>query len=209
MSDCPPEQRRTSFSSSLSGELPMSGFSVRLTHKIMAIGVTGLVALLVVGGIYQAGNLSQEASRASATSARAIFDLNKQLSIEMLEARRAEKNFQTRHNESYAKTHAELVGVINRDFDKQFAMMTAQGLGALAEKTKAAHESFKSYAADFAGLVSAETRLGLNETLGLSGSLRSAAHEVESKLKQIDDARLTNGFSTMRRHEKDFMLRRD
>ena len=43
------------------------------------------------------------------TSAREISDLNKQLSIEMLEARRNEKNFQQRRNESYAKAHAELV----------------------------------------------------------------------------------------------------
>ena len=65
-----------------------------------------------------------------------MSDLNKQLSIEMLEARRAEKNFQSRRNESYAKTHAELVGVINRDFDKLLEMVKAGGLGNLADKTR-------------------------------------------------------------------------
>jgi methyl-accepting chemotaxis protein len=187
----------------------MSGFSLRLTHKIMAIGAAGLLAVLGVGAIYEAGNLSEEASRASATSARTVFDLNKQLTIEMLEARRAEKNFQTRHNESYAKTHAELVGAVNRDFDKQLAMMTSAGFSALAEKTKVAHESFKIYARDFAALVGAEIKLGLNETLGLTGSLRVAVHDIETKLKQLNDPGLTNSMLTMRRHEKDFMLRRD
>ena len=89
----------------------MSGFSIRLTHRIMAIGAVGLVGLLAVGAIYEVGSRSQDASRAVAIDARAIADLNKQLSIEMLEARRAEKNFQARRNETYAKTHAELVGV--------------------------------------------------------------------------------------------------
>ena len=71
----------------------MSGFSVRLTHRIMAIGVIGLAGLLTVGAIYEVGNRSQDASRATAMHARAIADLDKQLSIEMLEARRNEKNF--------------------------------------------------------------------------------------------------------------------
>ena len=58
-------------------------------------------------------------------------------------------------------------------------------------------------------LVAAETRLGLNETLGLSGSLRAAVHDIEAKLKEIDDPRTTSWMLMMRRHEKDFMLRRD
>ena len=187
----------------------MSGFSVRLTHRIMAIGAVGLAGLIAVGAIYEIGNLSQDTSRALAANARAMADLNKHLSIEMLEARRAEKNFQSRRDERYAKTHAELVGVINRDFDKQFAMMKAGGFSALADKTKTAHEGFKSYAADFAGYVAAETKLGLNEKLGLTGALRAAVHDVETKLKQLDEPRLTSGMLMMRRHEKDFMLRRD
>jgi methyl-accepting chemotaxis protein len=187
----------------------MSGFSIRLTHRIMAIGAIGLVGLLAVGAIYEVGSWSQDASRTLATDARAMADLNKQLSIEMLEARRAEKNFQVRRNESYAKTHAELVGVINRDFEKQYGMMKSGGLNALAEKTRATHEGFKSYASDFAGLVAAETKLGLNETLGLTGALRSAVHDIEAKLKEVDDPRLTSWMLMLRRHEKDFMLRRD
>ena len=103
----------------------MSGLSIRLTHKIMAIGVVGLTGLLAFGAIYQVGSWSQDASRTAATSARTIFDLNKQLSIEMLEARRNEKNFQQRRNESYAKDHAELVVAINRDFDRLEALTTS------------------------------------------------------------------------------------
>ena len=41
----------------------MSGFSIRLTHKVMAIGLFGLVGLVVFGAIYEIGSLSQDASR--------------------------------------------------------------------------------------------------------------------------------------------------
>src|SRR5882724_10930617 len=184
-------------------------FHLRLTHKIMAIGVVGLVGLLAFGAIYQIGSWSQDASRAIAGNARTISDLNKQLSIEMLEARRNEKNFQQRRNESYAKAHAELILVIDRDFDRMQGLTRSGGLNDLLERVTRAREGFKSYAADFSALVNAETRLGLNETLGLSGSLRAAVHDIEARLKEIDDPRLTSGMLMMRRHEKDFMLRRD
>lgn len=187
----------------------MSGLSIRLTHKVMAIGLFGLVGLVAFGAIYEIGSLSQDASRNVANRARAIADLNKQLSIEMLETRRNEKNFQQRRNESYAKAHAELIGPINRDFDELERLMSAADMGALSDKTKQAQEGFKRYTADFNALVAAETRLGLNETLGLSGSLRAAVHDIEAKLKEIDDPRTTSWMLMMRRHEKDFMLRRD
>ena len=84
-----------------------------------------------------------------ANRARAIADLNKQLSIEMLEARRNEKNFQQRRNESYAKAHAELMGPINRDFDEVERLMAAGGMSALSDKMKQAQDGFKRYAIRF------------------------------------------------------------
>ena len=187
----------------------MSGLSVRLTHKVMAIGVVGLIGLLAFGAIYQVGSSSQDASRTVAKSAREISDLNKQLSIEMLEVRRNEKNFQQRRDERYAKSHSELVVKIDRDFGRLEDLTKAASLGALTEKVKLAHDGFRKYAADFVNLVGAEIRLGLNETLGLSGALRSAVHDIETRLKEIDDPRLTSWMLMMRRNEKDFMLRRD
>jgi len=184
-------------------------FHLRLTHKIMAIGIVGLVGLLAFGAIYRIGSWSADASRAIAGNARSISDLNKQLSIDMLEARRNEKNFQQRRNESYAKNHAELVAAINRDFDQLQVLLQSGGMSGLSEKIRLARDGFKSYAGDFAALLSAEIKLGLNETLGLSGSLRAAVHDIEARLKEIDNPRLTNWMLMMRRHEKDFMLRRD
>src|SRR5207248_9884890 len=148
-----------------------------------------LVGLVAFGEIYEIGSISQDASRDVANRARAIADLNKQLSIEMLEARRNEKNFQQRRNESYAKAHAELIGPINRDFDEVERLMSAGGMGALSDTTKQAQEGFKRYTADFNAVVAAETRLGLDGTLGLSGSLRAAVHDIEAKLKEVDDPR--------------------
>ena len=139
----------------------MSGFSIRLTHKVMAIGFFGLVGLVAFGAIYQIGSLSQDASRSVANHARTIADLNKKISIEMLEARRNEKNFQQRRNESYAKAHAELVGPINRDFDELERLTSSGGMGGLSDKIRQAHDGFKRYASDCLLYTSPSPRDGL------------------------------------------------
>jgi methyl-accepting chemotaxis protein len=187
----------------------MSGFSIRLTHKIMAIGVVGMIGLLAFGAIYQAGSWSQDSSRVMAVEGRALASLNQQISIKMLEARRAEKDFQLRRDESFAKRHAELSAGIDRDLDKLKSLVRSSGLNAIPEKIDVIRRGFADYVKNFAGLAQAEVNLGLNEKLGLSGSLRAAVHDIESKLKEIDDARLTSSMLMLRRHEKDFMLRRD
>ena len=184
-------------------------FHLRLTHKIMAIGIVGLVGLLAFGAIYQIGSWSQDASRAIAGNARTISDLNKKLSMEMLEARRAEKDFQLRRDEAYSKSHAELSATIDRDFQQLETFVRSSGINDISEEIGVAHNGFKNYLKEFGTLAQAEIKLGLNETLGLSGSLRTAVHDIEAKLKESDNPRLTSWMLMMRRHEKDFMLRRD
>jgi methyl-accepting chemotaxis protein len=187
----------------------MRRFSIRLTHRIMAIGAIGLAALIAFGAIYQVGSVSQDESRAIAGNARVISDLNNKLSTEMLEARRAEKDFQLRRDQSYSKRHAELSAAIGRDLEQLKSLARSGGFGEISDKIDFIEKGFGSYVKYFTAMEQAEVKLGLNETLGLSGSLRTAVHDIEAKLKEIDDPRLTSGMLMMRRHEKDFMLRRD
>lgn len=63
--------------------------------------------------------------------------------------------------------------------------------------------------AKFDALTSELTRMGLDESTGLQGSLRTAVHDVESKLDAANLDALTVKMLMMRRHEKDFMLRGD
>ena len=48
----------------------MTRFSLRLTHKIMAIGLIGLLGLVAFGLIYFLSNSSQDVSRLAAEDAR-------------------------------------------------------------------------------------------------------------------------------------------
>jgi len=55
-----------------------------------------------------------------------------------------------------------VVVAINRDFDRLANVDPSCGMGDLSEKIRLAHDGFVSYARDFAALVSAEVKLGLN-----------------------------------------------
>ncbi len=183
--------------------------SFRLTHKVMAIALIGLLSLIVFGSIYLVGRASQDASRTAATNARALADLNQKLANDMLDARRAEKDFQLRHDLAFAKRHADISANIGRELAELRGATLAGGFTTLADKVDAIAKGFENYDKEFTAMEQAEVRLGLNETLGLSGSLRNAVHDIEAKLKDLDDPKLTSGMLMMRRHEKDFMLRRD
>ena len=187
----------------------MNRISIRVTHKIMAIGLVGLGGLLAFAAIYQFGSWSQEKSRAIARNAGTISDLNQQLAVEMLEARRAEKDFQLRRDLAYSKHHAELSSAIERDLRQLKILVRSGGLTGIPGKIDIVEAGFENYVKDFTALEQAEVKLGLNESLGLSGSLRTAVHDIEGKLKESDSPRLMVWMLMMRRHEKDFMLRRD
>ncbi|MGJ4930575.1 methyl-accepting chemotaxis protein [Bradyrhizobium sp. HKCCYLS2038] len=187
----------------------MGQISFRLTHKIMAIALIGVSALAAFGTIYLVGNRSQETSRQLADNARAAADLNQKLLTDLLEARRAEKDFLLRRDQKYAARHAELSTAIKRELDELGAISRSFEQAALGDRIATVVKGFATYNTEFSATEQAENRLGLNETLGLSGSLRSAVHDIEAKLKEVNDPRLTSGMLTLRRHEKDFMLRRD
>jgi methyl-accepting chemotaxis protein len=182
---------------------------LRLTHKIAAIGCVGVIGLAAVGMIYQEGIWSQDRARKVAADARAISALTRRISIEMLEARRDEKNFLLHKQESFVKHHAKLSGEIGRDFDELKTMIKAAGYAELSDKVGVIHDGFENYGNDFAVLALDQAKIGLGESEGLTGSLRKAVDIIEAGVAAINDPKLTNRLLAMRRHEKDFMLWRD
>jgi methyl-accepting chemotaxis protein len=187
----------------------MTSVSLRLSHKILLIGIVGIVGLIVFGGIYLNGNASQEAARTVAEEARKVSTLNDKLGRDLLNARRAEKDFLLRRDEETSKRHASLTATIDGDIDHLGKAVQLGEFAALADKVAVLAQGFTEYTKQFSALEHNEVKLGLNEKLGLSGALRSSVHDIEAKLTQLDNSKLAAGMLMMRRHEKDFMLRRD
>jgi len=183
--------------------------SLRLTHKITAIGVIGVIGVVLIGGIHLYGERAMGVSRNAAEEARTVFELNSAIAIELLEARRAEKDFLLRNDVARAQRQSDISKQANLDIEKLRARISALGKPELAAKIDAMDAALKTYQTRFAAVVEERQRLGLDEKSGLEGRLRASVHGIESQVDQLENSSLKVIMLMMRRHEKDFMLRRD
>jgi len=187
----------------------LNGFSLRLTHKITAIGIVGVAGVILVGGMHMYGESAMAVYRDAAESARTIFELNSKIEIELLEGRRAEKDFLLRNDPKKAESQIEISNSVVADIDTLRGKVVAVGKQDLARQIEAMSASLKQYQAHFAAVVEQKRQLGLDEKSGLEGRLRSSVHDIESRVNQLRESALVITMLMMRRHEKDFMLRRD
>ena len=189
----------------------MSGQRLRimLTHKIAAIGGVGLLGVALVGAIYFVETHAQSKYLLAADQTSAMATLNDGLAIKMLQARRSEKNFLLRNDVKELDRLRELEGLIVRDFEKLRAQSEEAGHNDLSKQVETVRDGFKTYVARFMTLADAKRQLGLDENSGLEGALRASVRAIEAKLGEVNEPTLTIKMLMMRRHEKDFMLRRD
>ncbi|MCA1416449.1 HAMP domain-containing protein [Bradyrhizobium sp. NBAIM20] len=183
--------------------------SLRLTHKITAIGVIGVIGVVLIGGIHLYGERRMGVYRDAAEDARAVFELNNRIAVELLEARRAEKDFLLRSDPARAQRQVEISRQVALDIETLRGKIAALGQPELAQKIDAMNASLKTYQARFAAVVEERQRLGLDEKSGLEGRLRASVHGIESQVDQFQNSELKVIMLMMRRHEKDFMLRRN
>jgi methyl-accepting chemotaxis protein len=181
----------------------------KINTKIGLIGAIGIFGLAIIGGLYLSGSWTQSRYQKKAEDASALVMMTNKLSNQMLLARRAEKDFLLRREDRYVKNHGETVKAIAANMDDISGRLTALDQAELAKQMTAAHADYDVYVKHFAALVDAEQRNGLTENDGLQGTLRKSVHDIEATIKDFNDAKLDAGMLTMRRHEKDYMLRRD
>ncbi|QDW36822.1 HAMP domain-containing protein [Bradyrhizobium sp. KBS0727] len=187
----------------------MRSLSLRLTHKITAIGVIGVVGVVLIGGMHLYGENAIAVYRAAAENARTIAELNRRIEVELLEGRRAEKDFLLRNDAKKADNQIEIGKAVAGDIDTLRNKVVAIGKPDLARHIEAMQASLKKYQANFVAVVEQKRELGLDEKSGLEGRLRSSVHDIESRVEALHEQSLVITMLTMRRHEKDFMLRRD
>ena len=187
----------------------MSFLRLTLRHKIAAIGVVGVLGIVLIGAIYWLGSASQASFQATAERAAAISSTTGEMLTAMLEARRAEKDFQLRNEEKYVQLQGKHVGTVSAKIVELEKRLERSEQAALLAKVATVRGGFDVYLKNFASLAEAKRKLGLDQNSGLEGTLRGSVHAIEEKLKEFSDPKLKAAMLTMRRHEKDFMLRHD
>src|SRR5215813_7457308 len=119
--------------------------NINVGQRIMAVGAVGVFGLMLVGALYFYGNWVQDGFRAASDDAEKIAGTALKLQVDLLDARRLEKDFLLRRELDHATRHAE----ISREIESNLASLreSAQALAQseLAMQVASVNDVFGAY----------------------------------------------------------------
>ena len=136
-----------------------------------------------------------------------MLEKAEQSSISMLQMRRNEKDFLLRKDLKYIPRHAENFKnfLATLDFIKKASK--EQSLTAVEKYSTEILKFTNTYNSEFKNLVAAWENRGLTHKSGLQGAFRNNVNDLESELKKLKKDDLMVSMLTVRRKEKDYLLR--
>lgn len=123
------------------------------------------------------------------------------------EMRRLEKDFLERKDHQYVERYNDMFQATNEALQQLQLQLSALRLQ--SEAAQQLQQQVKQYHTAFMQLSTLQTTIGLNAQSGLYGTLRSAVHRAEQITQAEQEYDLLYHMLMLRRHEKDFMLRRE
>lgn len=173
---------------SLSPSSGIAAFKSSVRYKILGLA---LLLLLLSGAVVICMRLE--------IRAYSQRDDVRRMSVLLLNAHRFERDFlTTRDSVLIEKFHTTL---------RQFDALLADG-DANDEQLEALARQAKGYTISFENLTVTSRQRGLTEKLGAEGAFRASVHTIESLVTEANEVHLLNTLLQVRRHEKDFLLRR-
>lgn len=164
-----------------------------------------IVSLVVLGmlGLYLENDVNQ---KKTANLIEIKTEL-KDLQVQMLQLRRSEKDFLLRKDIKYRKKFDDSYKRASYLFsDMEQRLITA---GISTQELLVIKQSLQSYRLSFEKLLDNSVVKGLDKDSGSYGKLRAATHALEESVEAMNDFESLSLLLTLRRHEKDFILRSD
>ncbi len=124
------------------------------------------------------------------------------LKADMLMLRRNEKDFLARKDLKYRKKFLKNVQVLYKDAKKLENILKIPEVGDF-------EFAIRNYEKIFRDLVQQQILIGLNPKDGYYGMLRDIVHKVQKLAKSYHNYRLLSDVYELRKHERDFMLRKN
>ncbi|MFC3094468.1 methyl-accepting chemotaxis protein [Alteromonas sediminis] len=171
-----------------------------IQQKLIAMGAAVVIALAII--LIQSLVTSSQLSNLQSLHA----DI-KELQITMLQLRRNEKDFLMRQDAKYLETFSQ-----NSDNAQRLSARVIEELKTEGESTsrmQGIRADLVEYLSIFQKLVERSKTRGLDKDSGHYGLLRTATHNMEAEIEKLGDLDSHVKVLTLRRHEKDFILRMD
>ena len=174
--------------------------NLTIKHKQMLLAAFVLLALLSL--LWQG-----RAAVNQQTKLNQVVEATYQLQLDMLTLRRNEKDFLMRQQLKYQQQFDKNIQAAQHTLTQLEQRLVTADLP--LHQASALQPLLTSYQQAFSQLAEATVTRGLNKDEGHYGKLRRATHQLESYLQQQNNDRALVLLLTLRRHEKDFMLRDD
>ncbi|MDM9620153.1 methyl-accepting chemotaxis protein [Rhizobium sp. S96] len=185
----------------------MSGFlsNLKIGQRVLLLAVVALLGIAAISAIFIVqGNVEAE-YRATTDRFAAAEAKTGKLATTVLQNRRHEKDFLLRKDDasvkSFEQSTADARGIV--------ADLRSDADPAVQSKLDDIAKQYDAYAANFGVLVEKNVTLGLDPSKGLEGAMREAVHSIEDQLGALKNNDLMVSMLMLRRHEKDFIIRRD
>lgn len=172
-------------------------FSIRQRLMASIIGMALAMTIMLGSMLKQANDFSALANASNLAEA---------LQSDVLTLRRFEKDFLLRQELSYVEKHQQRYQLLMAH-QQQLQTLLAQ-FSLNTQVLTQFNQQVQNYQQSFAELVKLRQQIGLTDTEGLMGSMRSSAHNLEQALQQQSASELHIGLLQLRRYEKDFRLSR-
>ncbi len=169
--------------------------------------IVGLLVVLSGVSIYRLGTISKLFVELQVEYA-VMGDLSRDIHIDLLTARRYEKDFIARRDKESLAGMADTLKALQGHTDALSGMARRLEQTEIANELEKAIQAKKTYAAAFDEVVALCDAKG-NDTLGLIGDLRTHAHAAEAAIKKAGATVWMVDYLSMRRDEKDFLMRED
>ena len=183
---------------------------VSLRLQIGLLAAVGIAAVVVLAAFFLYSEHLAEQSLDQANLATEVYEDVAAFDRALLLAKRADKNFIMSGRSADVTHHASAMSEAFAALSKLQTMSKTATDPRLAQVAAQFNEfltAAKAYAADFADLVTMTNEYGTNEDSGLQGKMRRSAHDAEAMLAKLDLPRLHAAELTLRRYEKDIILR--
>lgn len=185
--------------------------NLSLKNKLIALSVVAIGTFIIIGLV----------SYFSIHKVIAFNSLSAQIHVvheRSIELRRIEKDFlgrelantqyfesgKSKYLDDFKDNTTEILGIINQLQSSSYLKSND-----LSDSVKLIGSELQVYSDEFNKLVTVDTKIGFKD-YGIEGELRDAIHNLENSLKDIKGSKdIEISMLMLRRHEKDFMLRKD
>ncbi|MCF2947497.1 methyl-accepting chemotaxis protein [Paraglaciecola aquimarina] len=171
-----------------------------IKHKLYGLAAFVVFSLAI---IFAAGSFHES----SQNHLYQLIDSSNKLQIALLQLRRSEKDFLMRQDFKYVQKFDQVFKNSEKELKILISQVAKSGLDG-SELAKV-NGLLQRYIAAFHKLVDGVERKGIDKNSGHYGKLRKVTHELEAYLEAQNNDRALVQLLTLRRHEKDFMLRSD